>query len=121
MALGRILSSSLLRNERFEATTTRPPATLSKNLNRLLSAAVVNPRFQQLLLADPITALKMGYNGERFHLTPPEYAVVTSLRANSIREFATQLLRKFQDAPVDSATYITESQVDFRMTEVAAH
>ena len=120
MALGQILSNSLSRNERFEATTTRPPASLSKNLNRLLSAAVVSPRFQQLLLTDPSAALAMGYNGEKFHLTPPEYAAVTSVRVNSIREFATQLLRKFQSATVENTPYISESQVDFRMADAIA-
>lgn len=120
MALGQILSNSLSRNERFEATTTRPPASLSKNLNRLLSAAVVSPRFQQLLLTDPSTALAMGYNGEKFHLTPPEYAAVTSVRVNSIREFATQLLRKFQSAALENTSYISESQVDFRMADAVA-
>ena len=120
MALGQILTRSLSRNERFEATTTRAPASLSKNLNRLLSAAVVSPRFQQLLLTDPASALAKGYNGEEFHLTPPEYAAVTSLRVNSIRDFATQLLRKFHYVPLDGTPYIAESQVDFRRAEMTA-
>lgn len=104
MALGQILSQSLSRNEHFVAPVTRapvshPPASLSKNLNRLLSAAVVSPQFRGLLLSDPVTALAAGYNGENFQLTPAEYAAVTSLRVGTIREFATQLLHLLQHAP----------------------
>ena len=73
-----------------------------------------------MLLTDPTAALAMGYSGEKFHLTPPEYAAVTSLRVNSIREFATQLLRRFQSATVENTPYISETQVDFRMAEAVA-
>lgn len=102
MALGHILSQSISRNEGYRSPVTRPsappPAALSHNLNRLLSAAVVSPRFQRLLLADPVAALAAGYNGESFPLTQTEYAAVTSLCVNSLRDFAAQLLRLMQEA-----------------------
>jgi hypothetical protein len=120
MALGQILSKSISRNERFEASTTRSSISLSKNINRLLSAAVVSPRFQQLLLNDPIAALALGYNGEKFHLTPAEYAAVTSLRVNSIRDFAAQLLRKAQQAATPEPAFVTEPQGELRLAEVIA-
>lgn len=132
MALGRILSQSLSRNEHFAAPAMRPtaprpaanhaPSSLSKNLNRLLSAAVVSPRFQRLLLTDPVAALAAGYNGENFHLTPVEYSAVTSLRVNSVRDFAAQLLRMLSYSPStgDSARYSSEVQADFHFAEVAA-
>lgn len=131
MALGRILSQSLTRNEHFATPAMRTPASrpaashaptlLSKNLNRLLSAAVVSPRFQRLLLTDPVAALATGYNGENFHLTPAEYSAVTSLRVNSVRDFAAQLLRmlSYTTATSDSARYTSEVQADFHFAEVA--
>jgi hypothetical protein len=97
----------------------RSPASLSKNLNRLLSAAVVSPRFQRLLLSDPVAALAAGYNGENFQLTPAEYAAVTSLRVSTVRDFAAQLLRLLQYATGDSANYAPEAKSDFRFAKFA--
>ena len=126
MALGPILSHSLSHHERPVVAATRPheshaAASLSKNLNRLLSAAVVSPHFRRLLLTDPVAALAVGYNGEEFHLTPAEYAAVTSMRVASIRDFAAQLLRLMHYATSDSAHYSSDAQADFRFVEVAAH
>jgi hypothetical protein len=125
MALGQILSQSLSRNEfsvapALRSPVSQPPASLSKNLNRLLSAAVVSPRFRRLLLSDPVSALAAGYNGEDFQLTSAEYDVVTSLRVSTIRDFAAQLLRVFQYATGDAALYASEAQSDFRFAEVAS-
>jgi hypothetical protein len=93
---------------------------LSKNLNRLLNAAVVNPRFRCLLLSDPVAALAAGYNGENFQLTPAEFAAVTSLRVSTVRDFATQLLHVFQCAGADAALCDTKAEVSHRFTEITA-
>ncbi len=124
MALGQILTQSLSRKDTFVgpmrySPPSLQPKPLSKDLNRLLSAAVVSPRFRRQLLADPAKALAAGYNGENFQLTPAEYAAVTSLRAGSIRDFAAQLLRMHQPATEDAALYAPEAQADFRFAEVA--
>jgi hypothetical protein len=120
MALGRIMSQSLFRNEHFAVPVPHPPVSLSKNLNRLLSAAVVSPRFRSLLLSNPAAALATGYNGESFQLTQTEYAAVMSLRASTISDFAAQLLRIFQHASEDAAHYAPNSQRDYQFAEVAA-
>jgi hypothetical protein len=115
MALGQILSQSLSRNEQLVAPA-RPapvphsPALLSKNLNRLLNAAVVNHRFRCLLLSD----------GENFQLTPAELAAVTSLRVSTVRDFAAQLLHAFQCAGADAALCDTKAEVSHRFTEITA-
>lgn len=96
----------------------QPTASLSKNLNRLLSAAVVSPRFQRLLLTDPVAALAAGYNGETFQLTQAEYAAVTSLCVGTIRDFASQLLHIFQHANSDAVQFGPEPQPDFQFAEV---
>lgn len=107
MALGQILSQSLSRGERQMTPAARPTA-LSKTLNRLISAAVVSPRFCGLLLSDPVTAIAAGYNGETFQLTPTEYAAVTSIHANNVRNFAAQLLEFFQNVP--EAPLVTQAK-----------
>jgi hypothetical protein len=62
-----------------------------KELSRLISAAVVNREFCNLLLADPAVALATGYNGEAFHLATEEQELITSIRATSLADFAKQL------------------------------
>lgn len=69
----------------------------SKEINRLLTAAVVSRRFRQLLLADPLAALHSGYNGENFRLTLDEINLVQSIHATTLPDFAAQLLKKAKD------------------------
>jgi len=66
----------------------------SKEINRLLTAAVVNRKFCSLLLADPIQAVTSGYNGETFALTPEEVQQIRSIKASTLRDFVLQLLTK---------------------------
>jgi hypothetical protein len=123
MVLGQVLSQSASRNDHYTKPVMRPPASqppasLSKNLNRLLSAAVVSPRFQRLLLTDPVAALAAGYNGESFPLTQAEYAAVTSLCVGTIRDFASQLLQIFQQSSNDVVQFGPEPQPEFHFAEV---
>lgn len=79
---------------------TNPTGTLATNgeLSRLITAAVVNQQFCDLLLADPRLALAGGYKGEVFHLTAEEYRMVLSIRATSLAEFARQLVKNSIDS-----------------------
>jgi len=61
-------------------------------ISRLLTAAVVNRRFCQLLLANPAYALDNGYNGEAFLLESEARDRVLSIRARNLAEFASQLM-----------------------------
>lgn len=62
-----------------------------KELSRLITAAVVNRGFCNLLLDNPAIALAAGYNGEPFHLATEEQELVLSIRATSLADFAKQL------------------------------
>lgn len=64
----------------------------ARELSRLLTAAVVNPEFCNLLLSDPPIALSGGYNGETFNFTPEAHSLILSINANSLKEFASQLI-----------------------------
>jgi dihydrodipicolinate synthase/N-acetylneuraminate lyase len=68
-------------------------------LSRLVTAAVVNQRFCNLLLSSPMVALAAGYNGESFHLTLEERELVVSIRASSLTDFATQLTGNGHNRP----------------------
>jgi hypothetical protein len=62
-----------------------------KELSRLLTAAVINRRFCNLLLTSPAAALASGYHGEPFRLATEEKDLVLSIQARSLEEFAMQL------------------------------
>jgi len=71
-----------------------PTNRTNPELNRLLTAAVINRNFCKLLLSDPANALANGYNGEFFHLANEEKARLLSIRARSLDEFARRLLEE---------------------------
>ena len=62
-------------------------------LNKLFAAAVVNDQFCELLLGQPETAMKQGYMGDTFDLTPEEQALIISIRAKSLPELARQVTK----------------------------
>ena len=63
----------------------------SRNISRLLSAAVINKGFRELLLSDPARALSQGFCGEEFPLDYDQKALIKSIRANSLSDFAKQI------------------------------
>ena len=74
------------------------PVNASRNNDRipieyskLITAAVVNERFRKLLLTNPELALSMGYSGESFDLSKEEKKQLTSIKADSLEDFASQL------------------------------
>ena len=82
-------------------TTPYPVGRVSFNgeLSRLVTAAVVNQEFCNLLLTSPTVALSAGYHGESFHLTLEERELVISIRASSLTDFATQLTGNGHNQP----------------------
>jgi len=62
-----------------------------KEFSRILSAAVINSHFRQLLLKDPLKAISNGYNGEHFNFNGEEKTRLSTIRAASLADFATQL------------------------------
>jgi len=61
--------------------------------SRILSAAVINQRFRNLLLNDPDQAVSCGFNGESFDLSSKEKDDLSSLKGLSLADFASQLAR----------------------------
>ena len=72
----------------FNAVSTNPKA-----ISKLLSAAIVDRSFQKVLLTRPEEAMANGYNGEIFNLTEDDQAMIMTIQATSIKDFATQLVR----------------------------
>ena len=66
---------------------------LHPEYSRILSAAVINTHFRQMLLNDPHQAVSRGFNGESFDLSPKEKDELSSLKGLSLADFASQLAR----------------------------
>lgn len=79
---------SIARNT---APASRARPSRSAGLNRVFAAAVVNRQFCNMLLANPREALKHGYLGEVFTLTPEESDLIASIRAESLSDLARQV------------------------------
>jgi len=71
------------------SATTRP----HQEISRLLTAAVVNIHFRQMLLANPGKAISRGYAGEAFRITSDEKKRLSSIRATSLADFASQAVQ----------------------------
>lgn len=80
----------------------------SPEINRLLTAAVVNRRFCRLLLTNPVGALTLGYRGEAFRLNPTEVRRISAIRATSLRDFALQLLVNDEPEEKQETAYTRE-------------
>jgi hypothetical protein len=71
---------------------------MTKNINiqqefsRLLTAAVINGPFRQALLRDPRKAISSGYAGEAFNLSADVVARLSTIKASSLSDFASQLM-----------------------------
>ena len=85
-------------------------------ISRLLSAAVINKGFRDLLLSDPARALAQGYYGEEFSLDFDQKALVFSIQAESLSEFARQLTSTRKDrATGGSGEWIPVNQPAFAL------
>ena len=83
----------------------------SSAINRLLTAAVVNQNFRDLLLKDPRRALSQGFQGETFSLNYQERNLILSIQADNLRDLALQVTSS-QDGghQEQSQEYIPEKQ-----------
>jgi len=80
-------------------------------VTRLLAAAVVNRQFRQLLLSDPIQALDIGYQGEKFIFTRNERDLIYSIHAKSLPELARQLISSLGISSTYSDQYDTNTEI----------
>jgi len=80
--------SNYFRNFDQQEKITAPS---EREFSRILTAAVVNEKFRNLLLSNPGLAIKAGYGGEAFHLAEKETERISMIRAISLADFATQI------------------------------
>lgn len=85
----------------FDAYTTpamsyRQTAAERTGLHRLFAAAVVSGQFREMLIRKPEEALAKGYLGQAFTLTDRETAVIKSIRAENLADFAQKVHQALQ-------------------------
>ncbi len=83
-----------------------PEKTSQRECNRLVCAAVVNKRFRDMLLANPVQSIEAGYSGEHFSFTREEKEQIRQIHAHSLEEFAFQLMRVIEKPVVSEMAYI---------------
>lgn len=71
----------------------------NQEYSRILTAAVINIQFRQLLLANPGKAIESGYGGETFMLAREEKKRVSEIHATTLADFASQLSQVLDYAP----------------------
>lgn len=64
-------------------------------LSRLMAAAIISPKFCNLLLRDPDMAIRTGFQGEEFSFSDDQRDLILSIRTNSLADLADQLSRTF--------------------------
>jgi hypothetical protein len=64
---------------------------VQQEFSRLLTAAVINGSFRKALLNNPGKAISSGFGGEAFNLGADVLQRLSSIRATSLAEFASQL------------------------------
>jgi len=69
------------------------PQESHSGLSGLFAAAVVSQGFCDMLLKDPEAALKQGYLGKCFDLSPADASLIVSLNAKSLADLAKQVVQ----------------------------
>jgi hypothetical protein len=64
---------------------------VASELNKVLTAAVINSQFRRLLLKNPVMAIHKGFGGENFCIGSEEQRKLASIKANDLAEFAWKL------------------------------
>jgi hypothetical protein len=76
----------------------RAPVAKRSGLHRLFAAAIVNTQFREELLCQPESALANGYLGQTFLLTDQEKAVVQTVQAKDLTDFAQKVNQALKTA-----------------------
>jgi hypothetical protein len=72
---------------------TLDPTSAHAGISNVFAAAVVSRSFCKMLLSDPDLALRQGYMGQNFGLSPQDSALIVSIRAASLPDLARQVVQ----------------------------
>ncbi len=61
-------------------------------ISRIMTAAVVNLKFRQDLLSNPMHAIERGFGEETFILEQEQAEQISRIQASTLEEFATKII-----------------------------
>jgi hypothetical protein len=70
-----------------------PQLAVNMEFGRLVHAAIINRRFRESLLSNPARVVDDGYCGESFHFSSDVKERIGKIRACSLEDFSSQLMR----------------------------
>ncbi|MDX9850713.1 MAG: hypothetical protein RBT01_09420 [Anaerolineaceae bacterium] len=68
---------------------------IKAEFGRLMNAAVVNKRFREKLLNNPVNCIDAGYCGESFNFPNDIKNRIRKINARSLEEFSSQIIKLF--------------------------
>lgn len=88
-----LLSQSLYLRKPIKPVDQNLDEALKRECGRLIHAAVINKRFRERLLMNPMESIEMGFCGEMFSFSSEERERIKRIQARSLEEFAVQLMQ----------------------------
>lgn len=85
-----------------------PDDAVKWECGRLIHAAVINKRFREMLLANPVKSIETGFSGEYFSFTREEKERIRHIRAKSLEDFAAQLMQVVEKPVVSELAYLRQ-------------
>ena len=85
-----MLTTSSLR---LHPSLTIDPSNSHAGIGSVFAAAVVSGSFREMLLNNPEQALRQGYMGNRFALSPEDATLIASISAKSLPDLAQQVVQ----------------------------
>ena len=70
-----------------------PQSVIKAEFGRLIHAAIINKRFREKLLKNPLMSIEDGYCGESFHFSPVFKESLRFVRADSFESFCSQVMQ----------------------------
>jgi hypothetical protein len=70
-----------------------PDAIVRQECGRLIHAAIINRRFRDTLLSNPVKSIEDGYFGEKFAFTREEKQRIKHIHASTLADFSSQLMQ----------------------------
>jgi hypothetical protein len=70
-----------------------PDAAVKGEFGRLIHAAIINTRFRETLLMNPVCAIEAGYMGESFQFSSDLKDRIGLIKAGTLEDFSTQIMR----------------------------
>ncbi|NPV75867.1 MAG: hypothetical protein HPY59_05755 [Anaerolineae bacterium] len=85
-----------------------PDDAVKRECGRLIHAAVINKRFREMLLANPVKSIETGFSGEDFSFTREDKERIRRIQAKSLEDFAVQLMQVVEKPVVTELAYLRQ-------------